>query len=37
MSGKGPDATAFTVNGRPVTVEAPPLRRLADALRTISG
>ena len=37
MSGKGPDATAFTVNGRPVTVEAPPLRRLADALRDDLG
>ena len=31
------DAIAFTVNGRPVTVNAPPLRRLADALRDDLG
>lgn len=38
MSGTGPgSATAFTVNGRPVTVAAPPLRRLADALRDDLG
>ena len=38
MSGTGPDgATAFTVNGRPVTVAAAPLRRLADALRDDLG
>ena len=30
-------ATAFLVNGRPVTVNAPPLRRLADALRDDLG
>ena len=30
-------ATAFTVNGRPVSVTAPPLRRLADALRDDLG
>ena len=34
----GPDGTtAFLVNGRPVTVNAPPLRRLADALRDDLG
>ena len=31
------DAIAFTVNGRPVSVTAPPLRRLADALRDDLG
>ena len=30
-------AIAFTVNGRPVSVTAPPLRRLADALRDDLG
>ena len=30
-------AVAFTVNGRPVSVAAPPLRRLADALRDDLG
>ncbi len=42
MSGNGPcaasaGATAFTVNGREVAVAAPPLRRLADALRDDLG
>ena len=38
MSGNGPHgATAFTLNGQPVTVAAPPLRRLADALRDDLG
>ena len=38
MSGTGPEgAVAFTVNGRPVTIAAPPLRRLADALRDDLG
>ena len=31
------DAIAFTVNGKPVSVTAPPLRRLADALRDDLG
>ena len=31
------DTIAFTVNGRPVSVTAPPLRRLADALRDDLG
>ena len=31
------DAIAFTVNGRAVSVTAPPLRRLADALRDDLG
>ena len=31
------DAVAFTVNGRAVSVTAPPLRRLADALRDDLG
>ena len=31
------DAIAFTVNGRTVSVTAPPLRRLADALRDDLG
>ena len=35
MSGNGP--IAFTVNGRAVSVDAPPLRRLADALRDDLG
>ena len=30
-------AVAFTVNGKPVSVTAPPLRRLADALRDDLG
>ena len=30
-------ATAFTVNGKPVSVTAPPLRRLADVLRDDLG
>ena len=30
-------ATAFTVNGKPVSVAGPPLRRLADALRDDLG
>ena len=38
MSGDVPNgAIAFTVNGRPVAVTAPPLRRLADALRDDLG
>ena len=38
MNTGGPDGTtAFLVNGRPVTVNAPPLRRLADALRDDLG
>ena len=35
MSGNG--TVAFTVNGQAVSVEAPPLRRLADALRDDLG
>ena len=35
MSGNG--TVAFTVNGKAVSVEAPPLRRLADALRDDLG
>ena len=35
MSGNG--AVALTVNGKAVSVEAPPLRRLADALRDDLG
>ena len=31
------DAIAFEVNGRPVSVAAPPIRRLADALRDDLG
>ena len=31
------DTIAFTVNGRPVSVTAPPLRRLVDALRDDLG
>ena len=31
------DAIAFTVNGRAVSVDAPPLKRLADALRDDLG
>ncbi len=31
------DAIAFTVNGRPVSVAAPPIRRLADVLRDDLG
>ena len=38
MNAGGPDGSiAFLVNGRPVTVNAPPLRRLADALRDDLG
>ena len=38
MSANGPHgATAFTLNGQPVTVAAAPLRRLADALRDDLG
>ena len=37
MSGSDPGSIAFTVNGRAVSVDAPPLRRLADALRDDLG
>ena len=38
MNAGGPDGTtAFLVNGRPVTVDAPSLKRLADVLRDNLG